>query len=63
MKGKVPYQSVSSKLEVYNFPSDFCGIPKLEKVLIAKRLLFKKVTIIIATIATWANGKKFWYSL
>ena len=45
MKGKVPYQSVSSKLEVYNFPSDFCGIPKLEKVLIAKRLLFKKVTI------------------
>ena len=45
MKGKVPCQSVSNKLEVYNFPSHFCGIRKLEKVLIAKRLLFKKITI------------------
>ena len=45
-KGKVPCQSVSNKLEVYNFPSHFRGIQKLEKVLIAKRLLFKKITIL-----------------
>ena len=45
MKDKVPCQSVSNKLDVYNFPSHFCGIRKLEKVLIAKRLLFKKITI------------------
>ena len=42
---KVPCQSVSNKLEVYNFPSHFRGIRKLEKVSIAKRLLFKKITI------------------
>ena len=45
MKGKVPCKSVSNKLEVYNFPSYFRGIRKLGKVLIAKRLLFKKITI------------------
>ena len=44
-KGKVPCQSASNKLEVYNFPSHFHGIRKLEKVLIAERLLFKKITI------------------
>ena len=37
--------SVSNKLEVYNFLSHFCRIRKLEKVLIAKRLLFKKITV------------------
>ena len=45
MKGKVPCQSVSNKLKVYNFPSHFRGIWKLEKVLVGKRLLFKKITI------------------
>ena len=45
VKGKVPCQSVSNNLEVYNFPSHFRGIWKLEKVLIAKRLLFRKTTI------------------
>ena len=44
-EGKVLCQSVSNKLEVCNFPSHFCEIQKLEKVLIAKRLLFKKITI------------------
>ena len=33
------------KLEVYNFPSHFCGIRKLGKVLITKRLLFRKIAI------------------
>ena len=45
VKGKVLCKSVSNKLEVYNFLSHFRGIRKLEKVLIAKRLLFKKITI------------------
>ena len=45
MKGRVPCQSVLNKLEVYNFPSYFRGIWKLEKVLIAKRFLFKTITI------------------
>ena len=45
VKGKVPYQSVSNKLEVYNFPSHFREIRKLKKVLTAKRLLFEKITI------------------
>ena len=45
VKGKISCQSVSNKLEVYNSPSHFCGIWKLEKVLTAKRLLFKKITI------------------
>ena len=45
MKGKVPCRSVSNKLEVYNFPSDFRGIWKLEKALTAKRFLLKKITV------------------
>ena len=45
VKGKVSCQSVSNNLEVYNFPSHFRGIWKLEKVLIAKRLLFREITI------------------
>ena len=44
-KGKVPCQAVSNKLEVFDLPVEFQSIRLLEKVLIAKRLLFKKVTI------------------
>ena len=67
MKGKVPCQSVSNKLEGYNFPSHFRGIRKLEKLLTAKRLLFKKITImppgqmekISGTICNkWASNSK-----
>ena len=67
VKGKVPCQSVSNKLEVYNFPSHFRGIRKLEKVLTPKRLLFKKITImppeqmekISGTICNkWASNSK-----
>ena len=39
-------QAVSNKLEVHNLPPKFERIRKLEKVLIAKRILFKKVAII-----------------
>lgn len=41
----MPFQAISNKLEVYNFPTDFESIGKLEKVLIEKRILFKKVVI------------------
>ena len=44
-KGKVPCQAVSNKLEVFDLPVEFQSIRKLEKVLIAKCLLFEKVTI------------------
>ena len=44
-KNKVPCQSVSNKLKVFDFPLELRGIRRLEKVLIAKRILFKKVTI------------------
>ena len=33
------------KLELYNLPTEFESIRKLEKLLIAKRILFKKVAI------------------
>ena len=36
---------MSNKLEVCKFPSYFCEIRILEKVLIAKRLLYTKITI------------------
>ena len=44
-KGKVPYQAVANRLEVFDLPVEFQTIRKLEKVLIVKRLLLKKVTI------------------
>ena len=43
IKGSVPYQAVSNKLELYNLPTEFESIRKLEKILIVKRILFKKV--------------------
>ena len=46
LKDSVPCQSVSNMLEVHSLPTEFENIRKLEKVLIAKRLLFKKVAII-----------------
>ena len=44
-KKQVPCQSVANKLEVFHLPQEFLSIRRLEKVLIAKRILFKKVTI------------------
>ena len=41
-KGKVPFQAVSNKLEVFDLPVEFQSIQKLQKVFIAKCLLFKK---------------------
>ena len=44
-KDKIPCQAVYNKLRVENLPQQFNSIRRLEKVLIAKRILFKKVTI------------------
>ena len=44
-KKKVPCQAVCNKLEVFEFPKELKGLKKLEKIIIAKRLLFKKIAI------------------
>ena len=45
IKNKIPCQAVINDLELHELPADFSDIRRLEKVLIAKRILFKKVTI------------------
>ena len=45
LKDSMPCQAVSNTLKVYNLPTEFESICKLEKVLIAKHILFKKVSI------------------
>jgi len=42
---KIPPQSVWNKLEVFNLPPELTSLKKLEKILIAKRILFKKIAI------------------
>jgi len=44
-KKKIPCQSVSNKLENIELPNGLSNINRLERVLVAKRLLFKKITI------------------
>ena len=41
----MPCQAISNKLEGYNLKTEIENIRKLEKILIAKRILFKKVAI------------------
>ena len=41
---EIPSQSVSNKLEVFDLPTEFQSIRKLERVLIARRVLFKRIT-------------------
>ena len=45
LKGNVPCQAVWNKLEVCHLPSEFNDLRKLEKAIISRRLLFKKVAI------------------
>ena len=45
LKGIVPAQAVCNNLQTFELPSRFRDLRKLEKIIIAKRLLFKKVTI------------------
>ena len=42
---KIPYQAVDNKLQLFDQPPVISNLRKLEKVIIAKRLLFKKVAI------------------
>ena len=42
---KIPYQAVDNKLQLFDQPPVISNLRKLEKVIIAKRLLFKKVVI------------------
>ena len=42
---KVPCHAVLNKLQIFDLPKESSDIRKLEKVLVAKRLLFKKITI------------------
>ena len=41
----IPYQAVCNMLEVSELPEEFRDIRRLERVLIARRLLFKKISI------------------
>ena len=43
IKGRIPAQAVCNKLEIFDVPEHFNDLRLLEKVLIARRLLFKKV--------------------
>ena len=45
-KCEIPSQSVSNKLEVFDLPAEFQIIWKLGRVLIAKLILFKKITVL-----------------
>ena len=44
-KSQIPCQAFCKKLQIYDFPIELRCIPKLERVLIARRLQFKEVTI------------------
>ena len=45
MKGNIPAQAVFNKLQVHRLPFELMDVRKLEKAIIARRFLFKKVTI------------------
>ena len=51
--------AVSNKLEVFDLPVQFQSIRKLEKVLIAKCLLFKKSHY----YAKWPDAKNIWNNM
>ena len=42
---KIPPQPLWNKLEVYGVPNILADLNKLERVLISRRILFKKVSI------------------
>ena len=45
-KKKMPPQAVCNKLNIQSIPCELKNLNRLERVLISRRLLFKKVTII-----------------
>jgi len=44
-KGKVPPQAVSNNLKIFDLPESISTLRRLEKNIIAKRILFKRITI------------------
>ena len=44
-RNKIPCQPVSNKLSVEQLPSEFRNLERLETVLVARRILFKKITV------------------
>ena len=44
-KGEIPCQAVWNKLEISDLPADIKVLNQLEKVLISKRILFKKIVV------------------
>ena len=44
-KSEIPAQAVWNKLEIYDFPNDLPNVNRLEKAIISRRILFKKVNI------------------
>ena len=44
-KNQIPCQAVCNKLHIYNFPEDLRCIRRLERVLVARRVPFKKIRI------------------
>ena len=45
LKGIIPCQAIRNKLQVFHLPNDISDLRKLEKAIISKRILFKKVAI------------------
>ena len=44
-KSEVPAQAVSNKLAIFDFPHDLANMNRLERAIISRRILFKKITI------------------
>ena len=44
-KSEIPSQAVCNKLDIFDFPDDLSNLNRLEKAIISRRILFKKVTI------------------
>ena len=45
MKGKVPCQAVTNKMELYAVPMQFKCLRKLESVLVSRRITFEKILV------------------
>ena len=45
MKGKVPCQAVSNKMELYAVPMQLKCLRKLESVLVSQRIMFDKIVV------------------
>lgn len=44
--GRIICQAIRNELQLYDFPNELKSVRSLEKVLIARKLLFKKITVL-----------------